>query len=178
MGRKVYLDDLRPAPAGWTRVFWPNEAISLLKLGDVSDLSLDHDLGDDDRGTGNDVLLWVEQQVATSGFIPPRTINVHSANSSAEQKMKSGIASVYRFYGQQLLGRPGWSDEAPVAMGGYYVSCHETDYRPAAVRVYRDEGGGAVVMDPELGVEVSLERYHAGFPGIRWLRDPAKFAND
>ena len=49
---KVYLDDERATPAGWTRVRWPDEAIALLKTGRVSDISLDHDLGDDARGTG------------------------------------------------------------------------------------------------------------------------------
>lgn len=38
---------------------WPDEAIELLKSGEVRKLSLDHDLGDDERGTGYDVLLWI-----------------------------------------------------------------------------------------------------------------------
>ncbi len=28
---KVYLDDERPTPDGWLRVYWPEEAITLLK---------------------------------------------------------------------------------------------------------------------------------------------------
>ena len=65
---KVYLDDERKPPAGWTLVRWPDEAIKLLKTGRVTDISLDHDLGDDARGTGNDVILWIEEQVFTKGF--------------------------------------------------------------------------------------------------------------
>ncbi len=49
---KVYLDDERTTPEGWYRVYWPDEAIELLKTGTVTNISLDHDLGDDDRGTG------------------------------------------------------------------------------------------------------------------------------
>jgi hypothetical protein len=49
---KVYLDDERQAPDGWVRVFWPDEVIALLQTGAVRELSLDHDLGDDERGTG------------------------------------------------------------------------------------------------------------------------------
>ena len=54
---KVYLDDERIAPEGWVQVRWPDEAIKLLQTGSVSHLSLDHDLGDDQRGTGYDVEL-------------------------------------------------------------------------------------------------------------------------
>ena len=42
--------------------------IALLEAGNVTEISLDHDLGDDDRGTGYDVILWIEQALATSGF--------------------------------------------------------------------------------------------------------------
>ena len=46
------------------RVYWPDEAIALLESGAVEELSLDHDLGDDERGTGYDVVLWIEEAVA------------------------------------------------------------------------------------------------------------------
>ena len=93
---KVYLDDERPTPDGWVPVRWPEEAISLLEGGQVTDLSLDHDLGDDAHGTGYDVLLWVEEAVATRGFVPPR-MRVHSANSSARLKMEQAIERIERF---------------------------------------------------------------------------------
>ncbi|WP_286763341.1 MULTISPECIES: cyclic-phosphate processing receiver domain-containing protein [Rhodopirellula] len=90
---KVYLDDERRTPDGWHRVYWPDEAIALLKTGIVTDLSLDHDLGDDDRGTGYDVVLWIEEQVALHGFVPP-AMQVHSANVSARTKMENGIRAI------------------------------------------------------------------------------------
>ena len=92
---KVYLDDERTPPEGWQLVRWPDEAIRLLETGEVTDLSLDHDLGDDERGTGYDVVLWLEEAVATRGFRPPR-MKVHSANSSARDKMEAGIAAIER----------------------------------------------------------------------------------
>lgn len=49
---KVFLDDERRTPEGWVRVYWPDEAIALLQTGQVTEISLDHDLGDDARGTG------------------------------------------------------------------------------------------------------------------------------
>ncbi len=92
---KIYLDDERQAPEGWHQVRWPDEAIVLLKEGKVTEISLDHDLGDDERGTGYDVVLWIEEAVATCGFRPP-AMYVHSANSSARIKMEAGIAAIER----------------------------------------------------------------------------------
>lgn len=90
---KVYLDDERKTPEGFVRVYWPDEAIKLLETGEVELISLDHDLGDDERGTGYDVLLWIEEQVYLNGFKPPEII-VHSSNSSARQKMELAIANI------------------------------------------------------------------------------------
>ena len=65
----------------------------LLQTGQVTELSLDHDLGDDEHGTGYDVVLWIEEEVALRGFMPPKIL-VHSANSSARQKMLAGIQAI------------------------------------------------------------------------------------
>ncbi|WP_223789121.1 cyclic-phosphate processing receiver domain-containing protein [Marinicella meishanensis] len=97
---KVYLDDERPTPPGWQRVYWPDEAIELLQTGQVTELSLDHDLGDDERGTGYDVVLWLEEAVFTQGFKPPQ-IKVHSANSSAREKMERGIRQIEKIINSQ-----------------------------------------------------------------------------
>ena len=92
---KVFLDDIREAPEGWELVKWPSEAINLLKTGEVTEISLDHDLGDDERGTGYDVILWIEASVVYDKFKPP-IITIHSANTSAKEKMESGIRSIYK----------------------------------------------------------------------------------
>jgi hypothetical protein len=90
---KIFLDDERETPDGWVRCFWPDEVIEHLYAGNVSEVSLDHDLGDDDRGTGYDVLLWIEEAVADFGWSPPK-LGVHSANSPARQKMEAAIAQI------------------------------------------------------------------------------------
>lgn len=91
----VWLDDVRPAPEGWTWVRWPDEAIELLKTGVVVELSLDHDLSDDTRGTGYDVATWIEEQVALHGFVPPK-IAIHSANVVGRERMQRAIESIER----------------------------------------------------------------------------------
>ena len=92
---KALLDDERETPPGWRRVYWPDELIELRQSDQVEEISLDHDLGDDQRGTGYDVVLSIEEAVATRGYRPPH-IRVHFANSSAREKMERGIASIER----------------------------------------------------------------------------------
>lgn len=92
---KVFLDDERTTPDGWVRVYWPDEAVALLQTGHVTEISLDHDQGDDARGTGYDVLLWIEDAVRLRGFVPPR-MKVHSANPAAPIPMLAGIAAIER----------------------------------------------------------------------------------
>ena len=75
---------------------WPDEAIALLQTGTVNHLSLAHDLGDDERGTGYDVVLWLEEAVMTQGFAAPAHLAVHSANSSTRLKMAAGLRSIRR----------------------------------------------------------------------------------
>ncbi|GAB5403271.1 MAG: hypothetical protein Aurels2KO_15020 [Aureliella sp.] len=94
---KIFLDDERPCPEGWVSARWPDQVIELLKTGNVSEVSLDHDLGDDERGTGYDVILWIEEAVATRGFTPP-VIRIHSADVSARAKMAAGIATIERLF--------------------------------------------------------------------------------
>jgi hypothetical protein len=97
---KVYLDDERPTPAGWVAARWPEDAIALLETGQVTDISLDHDLGDDLHGTGYDVVCWIEEAVATRDFVPP-SISIHSANASARQKMELAVERIERFLRQR-----------------------------------------------------------------------------
>jgi hypothetical protein len=99
---KVWLDDRRsPRTSDWVWVTTPEKAIELLATGRVEEISLDHDLGLVDRvpeATGYDVVLWMEEQVATEGFVPPEVITVHSSNASAVPKMERGIDAIRRLH--------------------------------------------------------------------------------
>lgn len=108
---KLYLDDERPTPQGWHRAYTAPEAIELLKTGQVTHLSLDHDLGPPEAGTGYDVCLWVEQQVFSQqysqeyyyydgplGWFVPPVMTVHSPNSVESGRMESSIKSTYRHF--------------------------------------------------------------------------------
>lgn len=100
---RVWLDDVRPAPDGWLHVKTPEEAIELLRSGEVEEISLDHDLGlatPESERTGYDVLVWLEDAVATGAWAHPvPVIRVHSANPVAWQRMEQAIQSIKRLSG-------------------------------------------------------------------------------
>lgn len=96
---KLFLDDERAVPEGWCGVTTAYAAIHQLETGNVSELSLDHDLGDEvENGTGYDVLFWIESAIALEQFRPPEKIIVHSANSSARIKMELAIKQIYKLW--------------------------------------------------------------------------------
>lgn len=92
---KVYLDDERSTPKGWIGVQWPDQAIKLLQTGEVTHISLDHDLGDDRRGTGYDVLLWLEEAVFDRRIELP-VVTIHTANPSARQRMMLALHAIQK----------------------------------------------------------------------------------
>jgi hypothetical protein len=92
---RLWLDDERPAPEGWTACRWPYHVIAHLKRGGVDEVSLDHDLGDDVYADGYDVLLWIEREVVTHGYRPP-TIRIHTANPAARVRMLAAVEAIER----------------------------------------------------------------------------------
>jgi hypothetical protein len=97
------LDDVCEAPDGWIHVRTPEEAIELLRSGQVGEISLDHDLGlatSEAERTGYDVLAWLEEAVATGVWqhdVP--VIRIHSANPVGWRRMEQAIASIKRLSG-------------------------------------------------------------------------------
>jgi hypothetical protein len=95
---QLWLDDLRPPPDGWVWARTAPEAIEILLKGNVGQMSLDHDLGEEAGvGCGNDVVVWLENEVGEGRW--PRSIpqmTVHSANPVARARMLQAIASIHR----------------------------------------------------------------------------------
>jgi len=108
----LWLDDIRPAPAGWVHVRTDAEARVYLEQGIVQLASLDHDLGacraclgggtEDDWliksafqsmpncphfGTGYTLVCWMEE----TGHWPREKPRVHSANPVGRMKMQLAI---------------------------------------------------------------------------------------
>ena len=94
---RVWLDDDlvdRTAPEGWMQVTTAREAIELLLTGRVVELSLDHDLGDDEQfGRGVDVVdfIVIEHEVNRRDLWPRDGIGLHTANPSGRDAMARTI---------------------------------------------------------------------------------------
>jgi hypothetical protein len=63
----------------------------------IAEISLDHDLGDDARGTGYDVLLWIEQRVVEDFHYQPPIVHLHTANPAGKLRMERALASIARW---------------------------------------------------------------------------------
>jgi hypothetical protein len=61
------VKEFRPTPDGWVRAYWPEEVIALLEAGGVTEVSLDHDLGNDAKGTGYDDTAAALMQARCAG---------------------------------------------------------------------------------------------------------------
>lgn len=91
---KVYLDDERNTPEGWTRTYTVAETIKLLETGEVEELSLDNDLGYSNLETmeyhpeGFNVLLWLEEKVHNEPDFEVPIIYIHTANASRAPMMR------------------------------------------------------------------------------------------
>lgn len=92
---RLWLDDVRPAPTGWTHVKSVNQALRVLANGPVVEVSLDHDLGDyaHDGGDGYRVVDWM----AENGIWPRDGVRVHSANPVGRERIQ-GVIDTYGPY--------------------------------------------------------------------------------
>lgn len=100
---KLYLDDIRPCPEGWTYAQTVSEAVSkveacLARGEDWTHASLDHDLAEEhyigssygsppQTGTGTDFVDWMIEK----NIWPTHKPKVHSMNPSGAARMRVAI---------------------------------------------------------------------------------------
>jgi hypothetical protein len=100
---KLYLDDIRPCPVGWTYAQTVSEAVakveSCLKRGEEWEVaSLDHDLAAEhylvtsygappQTGTGLDFVDWMIE----NNHWPTKKPAVHSMNPEGARRMRAAI---------------------------------------------------------------------------------------
>lgn len=93
---KLWVDDLRLPPGDeWTWAQSSAQAIRYLETNDPDEMSLDHDLGEDD--TTRPVVLWLCEHEDRW----PRVVRVHSMNNVGRAWL-SGM--IYR-YNPHYVGR-------------------------------------------------------------------------
>lgn len=98
---KIYLDDLRETPEGWTRVYTVEETILLLKTRQASHVSLDNDLGEG-LLEGHKVLDWLENEVYNDKTFSIPEITIHSANLSRVEYMRRALENIKKIRLQQI----------------------------------------------------------------------------
>lgn len=124
----LWLDDIRPAPDGWRWAKSVDEAIGLLCSKNVTDASLDHDLGyfkegedrtehqldspahypewlfqyDNTVREGIDLVKWMCEE----NIWPSETLAVHSANYDGARRM-CGLIEQFGPYAQKLSFKQG-----------------------------------------------------------------------
>ena len=81
---RLFLDDTRPTPEGWTLARTVTEAKELLQNNTVSAISLDHDLGNED---GMQLVDWMLR----SNNVPAEII-IHSWNPIGIMRTPGGLA--------------------------------------------------------------------------------------
>jgi hypothetical protein len=77
----VYLDDMRPCPRGFTSAKNAEECMLLLQQCEVDVLSLDHDLGWNQKN-GCEVVAWMIEQKRFA-----KEIYLHSSSLPARKRM-------------------------------------------------------------------------------------------
>lgn len=102
---KLYLDDYRKPPNGWTLATTADECIEVLKSGLVTELSLDHDLAGEK--TGYEVVKWMVE----NNVFPPLII-IHTMNPVGRQRMFDTILR-YAPEGTGVAALPGHSLRRP-----------------------------------------------------------------
>ena len=97
------MDDARETPRGWTRTYTVDETITVLLTRTVTHLSLDNDLGEDQK-EGYKVLDWLEETVYNDRTFPLPEVTIHSSNASRVEYMQRALNSIERIRQQQVGG--------------------------------------------------------------------------
>jgi len=84
-GMKLWVDDGRAEPPGWTRARNLRQAQAYLSAYEFREASLDHDLGKD--GNGLDLVRWMIDR----RLVPPR-ITIHSWNPDGANAMAAALS--------------------------------------------------------------------------------------
>jgi hypothetical protein len=100
---KIYLDDERITPSDWLRTYTVAETVKLLETRQVTHLSLDNDLGEN-QPEGYKVLDWLEETIFYDKTFPMPEISIHSANAARVEYMKLAAKNIERIRQEQVGG--------------------------------------------------------------------------
>ena len=98
---KLWVDDLRPKPIDYdTTAATVDDAINILRTGEVTDISLDHDLGE--GGEAYAIARWIEQ-AAYNKEIPRLKWAIHTDNPVGRKNMEMALRNADKYWDDQEL---------------------------------------------------------------------------
>ena len=97
---KLWIDDKREAPQGWTAVKSSRDALRLVQTGIVDEVSFDHDLGGED--TAYKVATYIEE-MAFMGMIPRLKWQIHSQNPVGRDRILAALERAEVFWGHEKI---------------------------------------------------------------------------
>ncbi len=101
MSKKLWIDDIREIPSDFD--YWAKtskEAIDFLSNEPITEVSFDHDLGEDCNGTGYDVAKWIEEASFFS-TIPKLIWQIHSANPVGRRNIELAMLNADKFWNKK-----------------------------------------------------------------------------
>lgn len=90
---KVFLDDRRPTPEGWIRVYTAEQCMALLQTRIVNEISFDNDLGEG-QTEGYIALNFLEELATLDPTFPIPRITIHSSNAGRTPSMRQTAAKL------------------------------------------------------------------------------------
>lgn len=85
---KLFVDDVRPPPAGWTLARTVKEAIGILEAGRVTDVSLDYFIGEGEGGTFLPVAHYIADMPKARR---PKRARLHTASSAGAARLAQAL---------------------------------------------------------------------------------------
>jgi len=85
---KLYVDDVRPCPAGWTVARTPEEAQALLAQGGVDEVSLDYYIGVGDGGNFLSVAYYLAQMPLDTR---PQRVSLHTSSEFGASQLRRAL---------------------------------------------------------------------------------------
>lgn len=94
----LWVDDVRPTPPEYNAtVNNVVDAIMVLNTGRVVEISLDHDLGDENVGTGYMIAKFIEEK-AYAGALPRLIWHIHSDNAAGRRYMEMALKNADKYW--------------------------------------------------------------------------------
>lgn len=85
---KLFVDDVRSPPSGWALARTVKEAIGILEVGGVTEVSLDYFIGEGEGGTFLPVAHYIADMPKSQR---PKRAHLHTASSAGAARLAQAL---------------------------------------------------------------------------------------